>query len=118
MMYCMAYLIITIVIPLVTWLFDPQPTYVHKGLRWNKTNAVTNALWILTCALGTLICDWILMSKVDHKYQRRSTRGQKKILTLKKEADNQGFVVNVLLLHYTYYCSNILPYLLLTFKIV
>ena len=65
MMYCMAYIIVTIVIPLVTWLFDPKPTYVPKRLRWNNTNAVTNTLWTLTCTLGTSICDWIIVTKVD-----------------------------------------------------
>jgi len=31
-------------------------------------------LWTFTCALGTSICEWILITKVDHKYRRRSTR--------------------------------------------
>jgi len=63
-MYCMAYSIITIVIPLVTWLFDPKPTYVPKRLRWNKTNAVINTLWPVACTLGTSICDWIIAKKL------------------------------------------------------
>ena len=78
MMYCMAYIIISIVIPLMTWLFDPKTTYVPKRLRWNRTNAVFNTLWALVSTLGTMVCDGILATKVDRKYRRGITKGRRK----------------------------------------
>ena len=45
MMYVMAYLLLTIIIPLDTLLFgQEQTTYVPRGQRWNKTTAFLNVI--------------------------------------------------------------------------
>ena len=64
----MAYLLLTIIIPLDTLLFgQKQSTYVPGGQRWNKTNAFFNVI----CISGTTWVDYIISMKVDYKYRRK-----------------------------------------------
>ena len=75
MMYVMAYLWLNIVVPLDSLLSeDVQPTYVPKRLRWNRTNAVFNTLWLFMCTLGNIVVDYIISIKVDRRYRRKRER--------------------------------------------
>ena len=75
MMYIMAYILLTIVVPLVSQLFeDVEPIYVPRRLCWNKTYAVFSSLWICICTLDNMVVDYIICIKVDYKYRWKQGR--------------------------------------------